>query len=124
MNRSHRAGAMALLCAFILPPLLTPASATFTKMRNLTSNYADGNYPVGVMVNNGGSFFGCTQTGGAGYGTFFKSSTAGTVTTLASFTGGAAGPYYPNSGPVLHGSNTYFGTSIYGGASAVGTIYK
>lgn len=125
MNRSLRLGAMSLLCA-IIPLIVSPASATLTKMRNLTTNFADGAYPVGALVNNGGTFYGCTQTGpdGAGYGSFFKMSSAGTVTTLNTFSGGATSPYQPNSGPVLHGTNTYFGTSIYGGTSNAGTIWK
>lgn len=121
----YRNAAM-ILSAFALLSAALPANASQTKMRNLSNGYADGGYPVGALVNNAGTFYGFTQYGqdGAGYGSMFKMTTTGTVTTLVNFTGGATSPYQPAAGPVLTSTNTYYGTSIYGGTSGTGTIFK
>lgn len=115
---------MALLCALILASsIVQPASATYTKMRDFSVNYADGAYPLGQFALSSGVLYGFTEYGVNGAGSLIKVSAAGTVATLNNFTGGATSPYTPNSGPVISGT-TLYGTSIYGGTNNIGVIFK
>jgi uncharacterized repeat protein (TIGR03803 family) len=74
-----------------------------------------------------GNFYGTTYSGGAnGYGTIFKITHSGTLTTLHSFTDGS------NLAPTLnalrragasqHGD--FYGTTFWGGADGDGTVCK
>jgi len=76
-----------------------------------------------------GSFYGATYQGGSsGYGTVFRVTTNGAISTLVSFanTNGA----YPKSGLVVGGDGNYYGTTYFGGnlslnsGSGCGTLYK
>ncbi len=74
---------------------------TFTPNGTITTLHAfdgsDGSYPfAGLVQGNGGDFYGVTEEGGTygpyeSYGTVFKITPAGKLTTLYSFTGGADG---------------------------------
>jgi len=71
-----------------------------------------------------GYFYGTTSAGGTrGYGTVFQIDSAGNFMTIYSFTNGLDGSD-PYAG-VVQGSDGYFyGTTFYGGASNLGTLYK
>jgi uncharacterized repeat protein (TIGR03803 family) len=87
-------------------------------------NCADGSYPVsGMTLSTDGNFYGVTNGGGSyGYGTFFKMSPEGTLTTLYSFC--CANGTYPTGG-VLQGANgNFYGVTSYGGTSGYGTIFE
>jgi uncharacterized repeat protein (TIGR03803 family) len=89
------------------------------------SNCADGEYPVTVLIEGAdGSFYGTTQSGGAsGWGTVFKLTKAGTLTTLHSFdlVDDGAAPY----GSLVLAANGYFyGTTNGGGSANSGTVFK
>jgi uncharacterized repeat protein (TIGR03803 family) len=76
-----------------------------------------------------GSFYGTTLQGGAsGVGTVFKLDGAGTMTTLHSFTGftgdDGAYPAYPYAGVIQATDGSFYGTTLQGGASDVGTVFK
>jgi uncharacterized repeat protein (TIGR03803 family) len=76
-----------------------------------------------------GSFYGTTLQGGAsGVGTVFKLDGAGTMTTLHSFTGftgdDGAYPAYPYTGVIQATDGSFYGTTLQGGASDVGTVFK
>lgn len=90
---------------------------------------ADGGDPHGILVfASDGNFYGITGTGGAlGYGTVFRATTAGAVTTLHSF------DYTHGSGPkgVIQGTDgTFYGTTNFGGVGSscfglpCGVVYK
>jgi uncharacterized repeat protein (TIGR03803 family) len=70
-------------------------SGTLTTLYNFCSqtNCSDGAYPYGGLVlGTDGNFYGTTSGGGAGsYGTVFKITPRGTLTTLYSFFNGADG---------------------------------
>ena len=78
-----------------------PARAAFTKLHSFSTAYADGANPVGQLAVNGSTPYGFTATGVNGYGSLFRQTTAGAVTTLAEFPSVANGPKTPNSGPVI-----------------------
>ena len=105
----------------------------FTLLHNF--DYVDGLDPNGQLVlGRDGNFYGTTPGGGANgnYGTVFKITPAGTLTTLYSFCSQAGCPegYYPVAGLVLATDGSFYGTSYYGGitnsacSAGCGTIFK
>jgi len=90
----------------------------------------NGAYPQGRLVQaSDGILYGTTESGGAytnesgyGYGTAFKLTTNGTLTTLVSF-GGTNGAN-PQGGLVQGADGNLYGTTVDGGASGKGTIFR
>ena len=90
----------------------------------------NGAYPqAGVIQATDGNFYGTTSAGGAytnlhglGYGTIFKMTTNGTLTTLVSFDGtnGAS----PEAGLVQGTDGDFYGTTTNGGTNGYGTIFR
>lgn len=89
-------------------------------------NCTDGSYPRGLMQAANGNLYGVTCCGGArGKGTFFEIKTAGKLTTVYSFcaqTNCADGgdPFVP----VQAANGEFYGTTYYGGANGIGTVFK
>ena len=90
---------------------------------------AEGKQPWGgVTFANDGNLYGTTSTNGAnGCGTVFRCATNGTFATVYSF--GAGGPgnvdaKYPRAGLTLGFDGMLYGTTIGGGASSSGTVYR
>ena len=85
---------------------------------------ADGTQPDGGLVlASNASFYGVTNTGGAyGFGTVFKITPAGKLTTLHSFnqTDGA----YPETGLILATNGNLYGTTNSGGAYGTGAAFE
>jgi uncharacterized repeat protein (TIGR03803 family) len=76
-----------------------------------------------------GNFYGTTSQGGiSGYGTIFKVTTNGTLTTLVSFSGGNGA--YPNAALTLGNDGNFYGTTTGGGDTnfdygyGAGTVFK
>ncbi|HTQ58343.1 MAG TPA: choice-of-anchor tandem repeat GloVer-containing protein [Bryobacteraceae bacterium] len=92
-------------------------------------NCADGEWPIsGVIQGSDRNFYGTTYYGGTpNYGTVFKMSATGTLTTLHTFCTASGCPdgEYPASA-LVQGSdgNLYGATSAGGGAFAQGTVFK
>src|ERR1039458_2586506 len=89
------------------------------------TNCADGNWPeAGLVQGGGGSFYGTTNQGGTlGYGTVFKITVAGELTTLYSFdiSDGA----FPMGALALGTDGAFYGITVQGGASdGSGTVFK
>jgi uncharacterized repeat protein (TIGR03803 family) len=84
----------------------------------------DGSNPQGGLLRaTNGSFYGVTNQGGAyGYGTVFKITAAGKLTTLHSFnqTDGA----YPQAGLIQATNGNFYGTTYVGGAYSAGTAFE
>jgi uncharacterized repeat protein (TIGR03803 family) len=85
----------------------------------------DGNFPqAGLVQATDGNFYGTTAYGGTNgnYGTVFKITPSGTLTTLYSFNGtdGAA----PFAGLVQASDGNFYGTTDFGGANGDGTVFK
>jgi uncharacterized repeat protein (TIGR03803 family) len=89
------------------------------------NNCPDGQYPDTVLaLGMDGSFYGTTQSGGTngGYGTVFKITPGGVLTTLHSFdaTDGAA----PYGSLVLAINGEFYGTTNVGGTFGGGNVFK
>jgi uncharacterized repeat protein (TIGR03803 family) len=90
-------------------------------------NCADGEYPVGALVQaTNGNFYGAALEGGSnGDGTIFEVTPAGKLTTIHNFCSQAncADGYFPTQ--ILQVSNgDFYGTTNAGGAGGQGTIFK
>ena len=96
------------------------------------SGCTDGSEPNGLVQAANGDFYGTTGSGGANnYGTVFKITSAGTLTTLYSFCSqyGCTDGRNPESGLVQAMNGDFYGTTYYGGAGTGdyigdGTIFK
>ena len=77
----------------------------------------DGNF-YGTTVGGGDTNY----DGGYGYGTVFKVTTNGVLTTLVSFTG--SNGEIPNAALTLGTDGNFYGTASQGGRNGVGTIFK
>ena len=107
---------------------ITPGG-TFTTLYTFCSQSgcADGNECEGSLVEGTeGDFYGTTSAGGAnGYGTVFRITSAGTLTTLYNFcsqsacTDGAS----PEAGLVLARNGELYGTTVFGGSANAGTAF-
>jgi len=113
---------------------ITP-SGVLTTLYSFTDG-TDGANPQGALVQGSdGSFYGTTQWGGdlnvnsgQGFGTIFKITASGTLTTVYSFTG-AADEGYPAAGLIQAKDGNYYGTTFGGysngdGSYAAGTVFK
>jgi uncharacterized repeat protein (TIGR03803 family) len=85
----------------------------------------DGGQPMaGLTWDNAGNLYGTTKAGGAfGHGSVFELGANGIETALYSFTGGADGSQ-PQSALLLDSTGDLYGTTVLGGASGFGTIFK
>jgi uncharacterized repeat protein (TIGR03803 family) len=84
---------------------------------------------AGLSLGNDGNFYGTTTgggdtnlNGGYGYGSVFKITTTGVLTTLANFN--SSNGQTPNAGVTLGSDGNFYGTTAYGGAGGIGTIYR
>lgn len=90
---------------------------------------ADGANPyAGVVLDAAGNLYGTTYYGGnasdgAGKGVVYKVDPSGHETVLYTFTGGNDGGN-PYAGIVLDSVGNLYGTTVYGGSSNVGVLYK
>ena len=86
---------------------------------------ADGGQPnASVILDSAGNLYGTTVGGGAaGHGTVFKLDKTGTETVLYSFMGGTDAAA-PNADLLRDAAGNLYGTSIAGGASGGGTVFK
>ena len=104
-------------------------SGAFTSLVSFTGTTGAnlGSSPRGNLVlANDGNFYGTTFSGGAGgFGTVFKMTPAGVLTTLVQFTGvtGAAQGSAPNGGVVQGSDGNFYGTTSTGGTNNLGTVF-
>jgi uncharacterized repeat protein (TIGR03803 family) len=111
----------------------TALGASAQSFKTLVSfNGVDGASPLGPLVQGvNGSAYGTTYSGGAnGYGTVFKITRAGKLTTLYSFCPdppGCGDGINPNGGLVLSSDGDFYGTTFNDGCwyqVGVGTVFK
>ncbi|MGA8153423.1 MAG: choice-of-anchor tandem repeat GloVer-containing protein [Terriglobales bacterium] len=107
------------------------SEGTLTTLHTFVGGGTEGNYPeAGLVQGADGNFYGTTAAGGAnGYGTVFKITPAGTLTTLHNFDGtDGANPWaglLQGTDGKLYGTTTYGGTSGSGcGGFGCGTVFK
>jgi uncharacterized repeat protein (TIGR03803 family) len=85
---------------------------------------SDGTSPTASLIEFNGKLYGTTQGGGpSGVGTVFNITTTGKENVLYSFSYNSGDGWSPASSLInVHG--TFYGTTVEGGASAVGTIFS
>ncbi len=120
-----RACALLLLCA--ATAIASPAQ-TFTSL--LSFDDTDGAYPeAGLVQATDGNLYGTTYEGGANnYGTVFKITPSGTLTTLYSFCSPVGCPDGDGANPLaglLQATNgNLYGTTSGGGTNSEGTVFE
>ncbi len=124
MKTKQRLIQIFLAATFVLMALEAQASVVFTNLHSF-GIFTNGAYPSAALVQGSdGNFYGTTADGGTngGYGTVFKISTNGVLTSLYSFTGGndGAGP----SGLAQGSDGNFYGTTAGGGTNHWGTVFK
>lgn len=91
-----------------------------------TGGAVRGAVPQQLVRHSDGNFYGTTAAGGAGgYGTVFRLTSGGVLTTLVEFTG--AGGAAKGSGPVgamVFNGNTLYGVTREGGSGGLGTVFS
>ncbi|HEY6292936.1 MAG TPA: choice-of-anchor tandem repeat GloVer-containing protein [Terriglobia bacterium] len=108
---------------------ITP-SGTLTTLYNVCSQSGcpDGNYLyAGLTQATDGNLYGIMQIGGAhGYGTIFKMTPSGMMTTLYSFCSqsGCSDGEYPAGGLVQDTNGNLYGTTADGGTAGDGTVFS
>ena len=110
---------------------MTPKGA-LTTLYNFCSQGAypdctDGSDPNTLVQATNGDLYGTTQDGGANrYGTVFKITPGGTLTTLYSFCSqsGCTDGYQPLAALVQATDGDFYGTTSVGGANGYGTVFK
>jgi uncharacterized repeat protein (TIGR03803 family) len=89
---------------------------------------ADGSAPAsGLVMDSAGNLYGTTRQGGAQgplYGTVFKLSPDGTLTTLHSFSNNGVDGVNPAAGLVMDSKGNLYGTTYTGGVSNSGVVYR
>ena len=102
-----------------------PSSGLTTVMYSFSGAPDDGQYPAcRLRVGTDGNLYGVTLYGGYfDLGTFFRITPAGVLTVLYSFAGGADGQG-PDSSLLVTPDNVFYGTTVTGGPTNNGTIYK
>ena len=101
------------------------SGGTFTLLHSFVFNQSEGSQPAaGLIQATDGNLYGTTSNGGTrGFGTIFRITTAGTLTTLYSFQGMNDGGN-PYGGVVQAPDGSFYGTTSAFGASGNGTVFK
>ncbi len=107
------------------------AAGKLTTIYNFCSLSAcsDGQYPEDSLIQagNGTTFYGTASRGGANfYGTAFKVSSTGTMTTLYSFCAqsGCTDGQNPYANLMQDTNGSFYGTTFGGGSSSAGTVFS
>lgn len=114
----------------LLPTLLLPTLAhaqVYEKVFSLREAVSSGTTPRELTVGADGSFYGVTLYGGTrGFGTVFRLTRQGAITTLVNFTGisGTAKGSEPEGVLLQAGDGNFYGTTRTGGALNFGTVFK
>jgi len=99
-------------------------AGTETVLYSFTGGVDGLNPFAGLVLDAAGNLYGTTKYGGtSGAGTVFKVDTTGKETVLHNFLGGADGQY-PSAGLVLDAAGNLYSTTVGGGTSGDGTVYK
>ena len=120
LSWANRAYTVLGLCAATAMAL---SAQTFTTLHSFDGT--DGADPyAGIVQGTNGEFYGTTDGGGAtNYGTVFKMTRSGSLTTLDSFCNQYGCTAVP-SGLVQATNGDFYGTSIFGGINNAGTVFK
>jgi uncharacterized repeat protein (TIGR03803 family) len=90
-------------------------------------NTANGAGPSGLLLAADGNLYGTTYVGGPnGAGTFFRLTTAGVLTRVASFGAGGGTGLFPSldTAPIQGSDGNFYGAAAYGGVQNSGTVFR
>jgi uncharacterized repeat protein (TIGR03803 family) len=128
LGLTSAAGRWATALAFVLG--LTAAATphaqaqTFSVLHSFSGGSDGGNPLAGFTIDATGNLYGTTNAGGAsGVGTVFKITGDGVETVLHNFSGGADGAN-PEASLLRDAAGNLYGTTLAGGASGAGTVFK
>ncbi len=131
MKESSAWKLLCIVLMFCAAAVIDSPAQTFTTLYQFCSqpNCADGVHPLaGLIQASDGNFYGTTQEGGANgpdYGTVFKITPAGTLTTLYSFCPQSnCGGVLPRAALVQGADGNFYGTTTQGGSNGYGTVFK
>jgi uncharacterized repeat protein (TIGR03803 family) len=100
------------------------AAPTLTTLHTFTGSPDGADPEAGLVEGNDGNFYGTTADGGTdGHGTVFRISTAGALSVLYSFTGGADGGT-PDAALAVGSEGNFYGITANGGTDGHGTVFK
>lgn len=102
------------------------SAGTVTLLHTFAGGTSDGAKPQDSLIEaKDGNLYGTTSAGGsANIGTAFKITLAGAQTLLHTFKGGSGDGSDPASGLIQASDGNFYGTTLFGGASGLGTAYK
>ncbi|HTS19973.1 MAG TPA: choice-of-anchor tandem repeat GloVer-containing protein [Verrucomicrobiae bacterium] len=122
--------ALALLLAFVLQPSRV-CGQTLTPLWSLTGSSptnggSDGSFPDGGLIQGSdGNFYGTASHGGTyGYGSVFRISPDGELTTLHAFGAGTNDGASPQAGLVEGPDSNFYGTTSSGGTGSAGVVFR
>lgn len=118
--------AFLLAAAAAASPAALAADTTETWRYDFGSATNDGHYPAlnDLLLASDGNYYGTTSSGGANnYGTIFRITPGGNLTTIHSFVGGAEG-CTPTGGLGLNNQGALVGIASGCGASGAGTVFR
>lgn len=123
-SSAHVLAALALILGMSILSTRQAQSQTFTVLYAF-GNGTDGGTPyAGVIRDRAGNLYGTTSGGGTvSNGTVFKLDTAGKESLLYNFKGGKDGGF-PFAGLTRGPKGVLYGTTVKGGASNFGTVFK
>ena len=126
VNWGKRAGAVLALCA---TATITLPAQTFTTLHSFCaqSGCADGKNPDWLVQAIDGNLYAATSAGGAGYGTIFKITPNGKLTTLFNFDSTDGSRPYGRLVQIANGDlygTTYEGGADFTGEYLAGTVFK
>lgn len=129
MRKSSFLKTSCIVFVFCGATAIASLAQTFTSLASF--DHTNGANPQYMSLVQGvdGNFYGTTQfggTGGRGWGTVFKITPAGTLTTLYNFCSSAncTDGQEPQAGLILASDGYLYGTTYSGGASGYGTVFK
>jgi uncharacterized repeat protein (TIGR03803 family) len=104
---------------------MTPSGA-ITVLHSFNGFLTEGGVPIaGLAQGSDGNFYGTTALGGAHFkGTIFKVDSAGSLTTLHSFSGPPNEGALPFAALVQGSGGSFYGTTALGGAHFKGTVFQ
>ena len=108
------------------------SQGTLTTLWQFGNNPTKGTFPLaGLVQGSDGNFYGTAYEGGltnlnygSGYGTVFKITSQGTLTTLWQFSANPTNGEYPAAGLVQGSDGNFYGTTTRGGTNDGGTVFK